>query len=449
MLGILGMVKIVSLGACVTGAWMTYNNMPQTQIRKQMIKCFQAGGIYLTLKNKKFDQKVFPTISRVSFLSDRMQVAFILPTGLDPKEVMKHDWAFKQVFGNQIKLEGDSKYFTLMVYPKPIEMFSYKYDQLVNIITQQKLPIIAGQSRESFMSYDMVEHPHLLIAGETGAGKSTQLRSILTFFMQHLTPDQLQLYMADMKMSEFHLFKHMPHVQYNETNEKKVYAFLVKIEHEMKRRGKLLNDNEQAHIDDLPSEHKLPYIVVCIDEFALLKKEKKTMELVEEISSIGRALGVFLILSCLRPDAEIMDGKLKQNLTVRMAFRAADAINSRIVIGTDGAEQIKQSQKGLMLLKLDGLHYVQAPYLGLKEAKEILDPLKVKIDEGTRQSDHSESREIPCIESGPSSVDTLQGITESHQDDQHGVKEVKTRRSRASRHQPKEIPILPEPDIFD
>jgi S-DNA-T family DNA segregation ATPase FtsK/SpoIIIE len=100
------------------------------------------------------------------------------------------------------------------------------------------------------------------------------------------------------------------------------------------------------------------------------------MELVEEISAIGRALGVFLILSMQRPDRKVLDGKLKNNLTVRMGFKCADLINSRI-IGTPGSEKLKG--KGRMLITLpifSELKEIQAPFLTLDKAKEILKTYK-------------------------------------------------------------------------
>jgi S-DNA-T family DNA segregation ATPase FtsK/SpoIIIE len=96
------------------------------------------------------------------------------------------------------------------------------------------------------------------------------------------------------------------------------------------------------------------------------------MELVEEVSAIGRCLGVFLILSMQRPDSKVLDGKLKNNLTVRMGFRCADLINSRI-IGTPGSEKLKN--QGRMVIKLPGfseLKEVQASFLYLDKAKDIL-----------------------------------------------------------------------------
>ena len=105
---------------------------------------------------------------------------------------------------------------------------------------------------------------------------------------------------------------------------------------------------------------------------ALLKKEKEIMRILEDVTAIGRALSTFAVLSLQRPDAEVLNGKLKQNLTVRMAFKHADGINSRITLGCEGAEDIKASESGLMLYKRDGIKRVQSPFLSLMEAKKLL-----------------------------------------------------------------------------
>lgn len=101
---------------------------------------------------------------------------------------------------------------------------------------------------------------------------------------------------------------------------------------------------------------------------------------IEDISTIGRALGVFLILSMQRPSREVLDGKLKQNLTVRMAFQHADEINSRITIGTGGAEKLEEP--GQMIFKGSReMETVQGPFLTLDRAREILSPSRKKVTE--------------------------------------------------------------------
>lgn len=107
------------------------------------------------------------------------------------------------------------------------------------------------------------------------------------------------------------------------------------------------------------------------------------MATIEKISAVGRALGVFLMLSMQRPDAKVLDGKLKLNMTVRMGFKCDSTINSNIM-GTPGSEHMEQS--GQMILKLNGLKKVQAPYLELSKAKQIVEPYRVPKDDMALQN---------------------------------------------------------------
>lgn len=277
---------------------------------------------------------------------------------------------FQQVYGADIELEGDIKNFTLYLKQTPSEI-PYNCETLN--LKKYQLPILAGTDKHGkVVIYD--KYPHLLIAGETGSGKSTQLRAILTTLIQALSPEQLQLYLCDMKRSEFHIFRRVQHVRGPFITAQELYAALELLKIEMQNRGTLLDQYELAHVDDLP--FRLPYIVLCIDEVAMLKKEKAVMDLVEEISAIGRALGVFLILSMQRPDSEVLDGKLKVNMTVRMGFKTADLINSKI-IGTSGSEKIKYPGKFLLKAPIfDELTEITSHFLPVGEAKKILEGFK-------------------------------------------------------------------------
>ncbi|MGQ0422416.1 FtsK/SpoIIIE domain-containing protein, partial [Bacillus sp. HC-Mk] len=142
---------------------------------------------------------------------------------------------------------------------------------------------------------------------------------------------------------------------------------LQKVWNDIRERRKLMATYEVDHIDEYNKLHpdkRKPYILLAIDEVAMLQDEKECMTIIEKISAVGRALGIFLMLSMQRPDAKVLDGKLKLNMTVRMGFRCADSINSKIM-GTPGAEHLEQS--GQMILKLHGLKKVKAPYLKLNK----------------------------------------------------------------------------------
>jgi S-DNA-T family DNA segregation ATPase FtsK/SpoIIIE len=253
---------------------------------------------------------------------------------------------------------------------------NYEYERYTSLFKSLKLPILTGiDVHGNIFTYDMVDNPHLLIAGETGSGKSTQVRSVLTSIIQTLSPERIELYLCDLKRSEFFLFKNIEHVKGVYHSAREMLPMLQYLQLEMQKRGNQLNQHERSHVDDLPDPP--PYILLCIDEVALLQDEKEIMKLVEEISAIERALGVFLILSMQRSDSKILDGKLKNNLTVRMGFKCADLINSRI-IGTPGSEKL--TVKGRMLLKLpiySKLIEIQAPYLSVESAKKILESISL------------------------------------------------------------------------
>jgi len=377
-----------------SATYIAYQSMPTTRLRNKLQQCFEAGEIHLgSVKTRR----IFPTIQAVKICNEKIDLIFTLPLGLDPKKILEKEWLFKQQFGENIELHQENKKFTLSVIHSNLPLvYKYNFEEIEPSIADLRLPIISGKNRTGLIAYDMVEHPHLLVAGETGSGKSTQLRSIITTLIKTKSPEELELYMADMKRSEFHLFKRVQHVKSIVNDAYLLSPVLKKLKAEMTRRGDLLDQHEVAHVDELPFQ--LPYIILCIDEVALLKKEKEIMAAIEDISAIGRALGVFLILSMQRPDADVLDGKLKNNLTVRMAFRHSDAINSRITIGSGDAAEIKLSERGRHFLKHEELKLVQGPYLSIPEAKKLLESFKKdKQEEITIQEECSEGQQEEII----------------------------------------------------
>lgn len=366
--------SLIGSVGCVVAAAVTYRSFPERVLKRKLGSLLRTNDFHAELKGYKNNQRIQPVVKKVKLYLDRKEATFMLPVGSDPNEVLKKEWLFKQVFGITVELDMiDYRTFSMSIYTSSIQMFDYN-SQEIDEALKGKLPVYVGKSRKGDVVYDMVEHPHLLIAGETGSGKSAALRSILTTLIRNVS--NLDLYCADLKRSEFHLFKGVARAVVYETHE--VLALVTMIRTEMKRRGDVLEAAGVAHVDDLTEP--LNYIILAVDEVALLKKEKDIMNGIEEISTIGRALGVFLILSMQRPDAEVLNGKLKQNLTVRMALRHADGINSRITIDSNEAADIKQSEKGRMVMKLDGLQYVQGPNLTLTAAKELLAPYKSPIE---------------------------------------------------------------------
>jgi S-DNA-T family DNA segregation ATPase FtsK/SpoIIIE len=156
-----------------------------------------------------------------------------------------------------------------------------------------------------------------------------------------------------------------------------------------------MEEYEVDHIDEynkMNPDSQKPYILLAIDEVAMLQDEKECMTTIEKISAVGRALGVFLMLSMQRPDSKVLDGKLKLNMTVRMGFKCDSTINSNIM-GTPGSEYLEKS--GQMILKLNGLKKAQAPYLELSKAKQIVEPYRVPKEDMRLENPPQE--EIPLF----------------------------------------------------
>lgn len=346
------------------------------KVRKKLIDAFKSGNIHLTYKSADNERLIFPKIHAVDLTKESTTITFTLPNGLNPDLLEKNFYAFQQHFGEGIELEGEYKKFVLKIYnaSMPSELiYSYKY--IKDTIDSHRIGIICGKNRQGeYAAFDLLKQPHILIAGETGSGKSTQLRSILTTMILSKRPEELELYLGDCKKSEFHIFRKVEHVQCVHSSPRDIQKMLLHIKKELDERSDLTETFEVSHVDDLTSEHKRPYLVVCIDEFVMLRKDEKIMDILTEIAAIGRTLGVFLILSMQRPNAKVLDTTIRANLTVSMGFKLRDAMESKIV-NTPNAHKIETS--GRFVMNSDKLYEIQAPYLTMEKAKKLLNPFMV------------------------------------------------------------------------
>lgn len=349
------------------------------QARTELIKAFKSAGLFKRYKSRSGSERfIYPKIHDVRFDEENecLRYTFSILNGTDPADVWKKEYCFRQHFGRNIELEGDLKKFVLTIHSKgmPSEL-PYNPAEIAEAVVAYKLGIICGKDRNGrYNAFDLLKQPHILIAGETGSGKSTQLRSILTTLIRTKKPAELQLYLGDCKKSEFHIFRKVEHVQCVLSSAKDIAKMLCHIKKELDERSNLTETFEVGHVDDLPADQRRPYIVVCIDEFVMLRKDETVMDILTEIVAIGRTLGVFAILSMQRPNSEVLDTTIRANLTVSMGFKLRDGTEARIV-NTPGAEKLETS--GRFIMNSSKLCELQAPYLTLDDAKRLLGPFKV------------------------------------------------------------------------
>ncbi|PEK11729.1 FtsK/SpoIIIE domain-containing protein [Bacillus toyonensis] len=373
--------------------------LKKKKYKYQLEEVFKKAKLYDEHITRGGKVPIYPKIHDVYEGKESVRYTFTLPNGVDPAQIHKKWFCFQQILGENLMMEGNIKKFVLHVFHSnaSLQPYDYSYKQWQPLLKQYCLPVVVGRDQfGNTIVYDMVDSntPHLLIAGETGSGKSSMVRVILATLIQHMSPEHLHLYLGDLKNSEFHFLRRVKHVKYVCMEEHEMTNMLSKLWKEVLYRRKLMEEYELGHIDEynqITKNKPLPYIFIAIDEVAMLQDEKECVTTIEKISAVGRSLGIFLMLSMQRPDAKILDGKLKLNLTVRMGFKCADLINSNIV-GTPGSENLSQS--GQMILKLDGLKKVQAPYLALDQAKEIIEPYRLSKEQSikTEEPEHQEDK---------------------------------------------------------
>lgn len=193
--------------------------------------------------------------------------------------------------------------------------------------------------------------PHMLIAGTTGSGKSVCMNSIIISLLYKASPDDVKLIMVDPKMVELGIYNGIPHLLIPVvTDPKKAAGSLQWAVAEMMRRYKAMSD---AGVRDVESYNsmiesqqmegkKLPQVVVIIDELAdlMLVAAKEVEESICRIAQMGRASGIHLVIATQRPSADVITGLMKANIPSRIAFAVASAMESRIILDTQGAEKL-------------------------------------------------------------------------------------------------------------
>ncbi|WP_035742862.1 FtsK/SpoIIIE domain-containing protein [Parafrankia elaeagni] len=343
------------------------------KVRRKMVKVFKSGQLYLG----DLERPIFPKIHGV-VIGKTTTITFTLPNGLDPKLLKKNFYVFQQEFGKKAQLEGEIKKFTLIINDNSQkDILPYNFEQLKEIIQKENysLPIICGQDRNKKLHiYDAKNNPNLLIFGQPGSGKSSILHVILSTLIQYFPPEELQLVLADFKMSEFCVYERVEHVRgvcYTTKDLKPQLAYLM---NELTLRGQLLKKYRVRHMSKVPEDDRRPAIVFALDEFVMIR-DREIMAEILQIASLGRAYAIYVILSMQRPSHKILDSDIRGVISVRMGFRTVDLRNA-LMGETPGSEKISKDSPGTFLLNLDELIELQAPYLNEDEVEKILEPYK-------------------------------------------------------------------------
>ena len=197
---------------------------------------------------------------------------------------------------------------------------------------------------------DIGKLPHLLIAGTTGSGKSVCTNSLIISLLYKATPEEVRLIMVDPKMVELGIYNGIPHLLIPVvTDPKKAAGALQWAVTEMMKRYRTFSEVGVRKLEEYNAlaaktegMEKMPAIVVVIDELAdlMLVAAKEVEESICRVAQMGRAAGMHLVIATQRPSADVITGLMKANIPSRIAFAVASAMESRIILDTQGAEKL-------------------------------------------------------------------------------------------------------------
>ena len=197
---------------------------------------------------------------------------------------------------------------------------------------------------------DLARMPHLLIAGQTGSGKSICINSIIACLLLHTTPDELRLLLIDPKRVELTSYNDVPHLLRPVVVETdKVVSVLKWVVHEMEERYKLFERTGVRNIDAYnrlaerrPDLQSLRYIVLIIDELAdlMMLAPDEVERLICRLAQLARATGIHLIIATQRPSVDVITGLIKANFPTRISFAVASQVDSRTILDSAGAEKL-------------------------------------------------------------------------------------------------------------
>lgn len=188
--------------------------------------------------------------------------------------------------------------------------------------------------------------PHLLIAGQTGSGKSAMMNTLLTSLLYRCTPSELKLILVDPKQVEFTPYNDIPHLLTPVIVEpEKCISALKWAVAEMERRLKTFSGVSKRNITEynlIAGDEKMPFIVIVIDELAdlMMMAARDVEALIVRIAQKARAAGIHLVLATQRPSVDVITGLIKANVPARIAFTTASQIDSRTIIDSAGAEKL-------------------------------------------------------------------------------------------------------------
>ena len=249
-----------------------------------------------------------------------------------------------------------------------------------------RLPIALGKNISGIpVVGDLASMPHLLIAGTTGSGKSVCINTIILSLLYRHTPDKCKFILIDPKMLELSTYEGIPHLLCPVITEaKKAASVLGWVVKEMENRYRLMTKEGVRNIDGYNAKHTLamPFIVVVVDEMSdlMLVAGKEIENYIQKLSQMARAAGIHIIMATQRPSVDVITGTIKANFPTRISFQVTSKIDSRTILGEQGAEQLLGKGDMLYMSSANRIVRIHAPFVSDNEIEKVNNYLRSQAE---------------------------------------------------------------------